>query len=131
MYNKAMARGLYNSVNVHGPQGSNGPVRAYACSNCMEFFAELSTAFLWADGKIVENLHVVSSGTDISDNQESTSFTNIKDHAVLGDNIVPHDTCEVVVNRNEEYNKWFPHNKQQLKDYDYCSYSTLDKVWSS
>lgn len=43
-----MAKGLYDCVPVHGKQGENGPTKAYACANCMEFFAELSVAFLWA-----------------------------------------------------------------------------------
>ena len=44
---------LYDSVRVHGPQGlaADGvtPVaaKAYACTNCMEFFAELSVAYHW------------------------------------------------------------------------------------
>ena len=37
----------YHKVSVHGPQGKNGKVKAYACTNCMEFFAELSVAFLY------------------------------------------------------------------------------------
>jgi hypothetical protein len=40
-----MKKSLYDCVSVHGKQGCNGPVRAYACTNCMEFFAELSVAF--------------------------------------------------------------------------------------
>ena len=42
-----MKRKLYDSVPVHGPQGKNGPVKAYACANCMEFWAELSVALMW------------------------------------------------------------------------------------
>ena len=43
-YDQAMKEGLYNCVKVHGPQG---PVaKAYASTNQMEYFAELSTAFL-------------------------------------------------------------------------------------
>lgn len=43
-YEKAMKEGLYDMVRVHGPQGPQA--RAYAANNCMEYFAELSTAFL-------------------------------------------------------------------------------------
>lgn len=43
-YNLAMKEGLYECVKVHGPQGPTA--KAYACTNCMEYFAELSTAFL-------------------------------------------------------------------------------------
>jgi hypothetical protein len=42
-----MEKGLYDAVAVHGPQGNKGRVKAYACANCMEFFAELSVAYLW------------------------------------------------------------------------------------
>jgi hypothetical protein len=46
-YDVAMSKGLYDRVPVHGPQGVGGPMRAYACTNCMEFFAELSVAYHW------------------------------------------------------------------------------------
>lgn len=46
-YTLAMENKLYDCVNVHGKQGLNGPQKAYACTNCMEFFAELSVAYLW------------------------------------------------------------------------------------
>jgi hypothetical protein len=36
--------GLYNCVQVHGPQGPE--CKAHACTNPMEYFAELSVAFL-------------------------------------------------------------------------------------
>ena len=39
-----MEEGLYDSVRVRGPQGPMA--RAYACTNQMEYFAELSVAFL-------------------------------------------------------------------------------------
>ncbi|KAL7569380.1 hypothetical protein ACA910_010466 [Epithemia clementina (nom. ined.)] len=43
-YDAAMCEGLYDCVPVHGAQGPKA--RAYACTNAMEYFAELSTAFL-------------------------------------------------------------------------------------
>ena len=46
-YRQAIARGLYDRVQVHGPQGRDGPIKAYACSNRMEFWAELSVAYMW------------------------------------------------------------------------------------
>lgn len=46
-YEVAMKKKLYHQVKVHGPQGEKGLAKAYACSNCMEFFAELSVAYLW------------------------------------------------------------------------------------
>mmetsp|Transcript_13688 Transcript_13688/g.30181 ORF Transcript_13688/g.30181 Transcript_13688/m.30181 type:complete len:530 (+) Transcript_13688:173-1762(+) len=47
-YLNAMEAKLYDSVSVHGPQGANGKAKAYACTNCMEFWAELSVAYLYA-----------------------------------------------------------------------------------
>lgn len=46
-FDQAMSRRLYDLVPVHGPQGIAGPQKAYACTNCMEFFAELSVAYHW------------------------------------------------------------------------------------
>ena len=46
-YNQAMNQKLYDAVAVHGKQGKTGLQKAYACANCMEFFAELSVAFLY------------------------------------------------------------------------------------
>ena len=43
-YELAMKDGLYDCVRVHGPQGPE--CKAYACTNAMEYFAELSVAFL-------------------------------------------------------------------------------------
>jgi hypothetical protein len=43
-YQAAMKEGLYDCVRVHGTQGPEA--RAYACQDAMEYFAELSTAFL-------------------------------------------------------------------------------------
>lgn len=43
-YENAMEDGLYNCVRVHGPQGPTS--KAYACQDQMEYFAELSVAFL-------------------------------------------------------------------------------------
>ena len=48
-YALAMSKRKYDAVAVHGPQGEDGPQRAYACANAMEFFAELSTAYLFRD----------------------------------------------------------------------------------
>lgn len=54
-YVSAMGTGLYDAVHVHGPQGKDGrKVKAYACTNCMEFFAELSTAYLWTKDESTE-----------------------------------------------------------------------------
>lgn len=76
---------LYDSVYVHGPQGvaadgTRTTAKAYACTNCMEFFAELSVAY----------------------------------HYSLDE---------------EEYNKWYPHNRMQLIKHDPASYAVLDRIW--
>lgn len=78
-YKAAMKEGLYDSVRVHGPQGPKA--RAYACQDQMEYFAELSAAFL--------------GGKD----------------------------------RRQEYNKWYPFNRQQLKEHDPRAYKLLKKLW--
>lgn len=83
-YQKAMMKKLYDAVPVHGPQGKDSKmVKAYACTNCMEFFAELSVAYLWK-----------------------------KD-----------DTTE--------YNKWFPHNRYQLKQHDEETFLVFDSFWKA
>jgi hypothetical protein len=84
-YNAAMKAKLYDCVQVHGPQGvardgRRVTAKAYACTNCMEFFAELSVAYLYCLDE-------------------------------------------------EEYNKWFPHNRGQLRRHDPASYAVLEKVW--
>lgn len=81
-YNTAMSAGLYDSVVVHGPQGNDGKKpKAYACTNAMEFFAELSVAYLY----------------------------NID---------------------NQEYNKWYPHNRTQLMEHDPATYEVLNRIWN-
>lgn len=48
-FKTAMQKRLYEKVKVHGPQGANGPIKHYACTNHMEFFAELSVALHWKE----------------------------------------------------------------------------------
>lgn len=79
-YEVAMQKKLYHAVKVHGPQGEQGLAKAYACTNCMEFFAELSVAYHWTEDET-------------------------------------------------EYNKWYPHNRKQLLEYDPVSFAVLDKCW--
>jgi len=78
-YEQAMKEGLYNCIKVHGTQGPTA--KAYACENEMEYFAELSTAFLGGLDGI------------------------------------------------EEYNKWYPFNRKQLKEHDPRAYTMLQRVW--
>jgi hypothetical protein len=79
-YNEAMFKSLYDKVTVHGNQGLKGKIKAYACSNCMEFFAELSVAYLSCDNDI-------------------------------------------------EFNKWYPHNRNQLKLHDLDTFNVLKNIW--
>jgi hypothetical protein len=53
VYNNAMEDGLYDCVRVRGPQGPTA--KAYACENQMEYFAELSVAFLGGLGEDEHN----------------------------------------------------------------------------
>lgn len=78
-YKEAMKEGLYDKVKVHGPQGPMA--KAYACANAMEYFAELSVAFL--------------GGLD----------------------------------KDTEYNKWQPFNRDELKKFDPRAYAMLQRVW--
>ena len=78
-YELAMKEGLYDCVRVHGCQGPE--CKAYACDNAMEYWAELSTAFL--GGK----------------------------------------------NDSEEYNKWYPFNRKQLKEHDPRAFALLKRLW--
>ena len=78
-WEKAMKAKLYDCVRVHGSQGPTA--KAYACTDQMEYIAELSTAFLGG------------------------------------------------LNKDEEYNKWFPFNRAQLKEHDPQAYEMLQRVW--
>mmetsp|Transcript_6379 Transcript_6379/g.13370 ORF Transcript_6379/g.13370 Transcript_6379/m.13370 type:complete len:626 (+) Transcript_6379:145-2022(+) len=79
-YKRAMKKGLYEKVCVHGLHGPE-ECRAYACTNEMEYFAELSAAFLGGlDG-------------------------------------------------GKEFNKWFPHNREQIKEHDPDAYEMLKRAW--
>ena len=80
-WKKAMKEGLYDCVLVHTRKGKPNTQKAYACTDQMEYFAELSTAFL--------------GGLD----------------------------------EKEEYNKWFPFCRAQLKEHDPRAYKLLQRVW--
>lgn len=53
-YEQAMKEGLYEKVKFHRGEGCSDVARAYACENEMEYFAELSVAFLAGKDKKVE-----------------------------------------------------------------------------
>lgn len=82
-YEAAMEEGLYDEVEVHDDDedGGKSKRKAYARHSAMEYFAELSTAFL--------------GGLD----------------------------------NDAEYNKWYPFNRQQVKEHDPRMYNALKKAW--
>jgi hypothetical protein len=92
-FEAAMKEGLYDSVRVHGPQGPTA--RAYACTNAMEYFAELSTAFLGG----------VAPKADDTDRRNKVNYPE------------------------EEFNKWYPFNRQQIREHDPRAYKLLKKIW--
>lgn len=91
-YEAAMKEGLYESVRVHGSQGPT--TKAYACTDAMEYFAELSTAFLGG----------------IASKQ--------KERGGVGDD-----------EDGEEFNKWYPFNRNQIREHDPRAYELLKKIW--
>ena len=102
-YEQAMKEGLYDSVRVHGPEGPTA--RAYACENPMEYFAELSTAFLGG-------LYTTTAKTNRSRNNETRG-----------------DDEEQEEQEEEEYNKWYPFCRSQIKEHDPRAYAMLQKMW--
>lgn len=48
LFRTAMKANIYHKVHVHGSQGKDGRLcKHYACTNSMEFWAELSVAYHW------------------------------------------------------------------------------------
>lgn len=108
-FNTAMCRQLYDCVAVHGSQEDR---KAYACTNCMEFFAELSVAFLWRQDTLTKELRGLMK-TIVELKQKCKNI----DNAVI-------DHCDI------EFNKWFPHNYSQLHDHDKETCSMLSSMWN-
>ncbi|GAB5356518.1 hypothetical protein AAMO2058_000296500 [Amorphochlora amoebiformis] len=54
-YSAAISKGLYDKVKVHGPQGENGLIKAYAATNQMEYFAENSVAYMCTNNAVEFN----------------------------------------------------------------------------
>lgn len=82
-YERGMEEKLYDSVKVHNHEGGTDECKAYAATDPMEYFAELSVAFLGGVG----------------------------------------------ADKDLEYNKWYPFNRQQLKDHDPRAFNMLQKMW--
>lgn len=119
-YNLAMRRGLYNSVEVHGPQGlgpdgcTRVPVKAYACTNCMEFFAELSVAYHWH-----WHWHHRDTGKRLGRDKDDGK----------GEGEVEVEGSTGADDNEMEYNKWFPFNRRQLLQHDPDTVAVLQKFW--
>ena len=130
-----MIKKLYDCVPVHGQQGKYGKAKAYACYNCMEFFAELSVAFFWQQDFYHKN--DVRSVGDKNGNGDDIS-NNITDF--ISKNDINNDNIDNNENENEnenifyscdlEFNKWFPHNFKQLKIHDIDSCNMLALMWN-
>ena len=118
-YQEAMSEGIYDSVPVHGPQGPVAP--AYAKTNAMEYFAELSTAFLGGIPSLFQN----------DDDDKNDIETGAKNHRRKQVRTGGKTTNVVQPNHHsrDEYNKWYPHNRQQLLDHDPRAYALLQKIW--
>ena len=114
-YNEAMTKKLYDCVPVHGVQGLKGSTKAYACYNCMEFFAELSVAFFWQNDNPKKMMESTS-------NSNSNLISISNDKNIVDENFIP--TCEI------EYNKWYPHNYMQLFHHDVNSCKILALMWN-
>ncbi len=79
-----MNEGLYDCVPVHNCHGGIDECKAYACTDAMEYFAELSVAFL---GGVEED-------------------------------------------KDLEFNKWYPFNRNQIQKHDPRAYHMLKKIWN-
>jgi len=93
-----MEEGLYECVRVHsGTQKSpSTTAKAYACTNEMEYWAELSTAFL--------------GGTWARQRERGVGKGGENDEM-------------------EEFNKWFPFNRRQIREHDPRAYALLKRLW--
>ena len=116
-YENAMKDGIYDSVPVHGPQGPTAA--AYAKTNAMEYFAELSTAFL---GGVSSPMHVNDKVNDPYHHRSHVRTGKRKTAATK-------DILRTNHSDSDEYNKWYPHNRQQIRDHDPRAYELLKKMW--
>ena len=130
---------LYDKVSVHTPpphthsttttnsnnynSGSSSSIRkAYACTNAMEFFAETSVAYLATSTLIREYTHETYDTYTLTTPAASTTTTTNNNN---NNNIRIHKIAYPI----EEYNKWYPHNSDQLRMHDPYTYNVLSKLW--
>ena len=126
---------LYDKVSVHTPPPPSPPThthsttittnsasssmrKAYACTNAMEFFAETSVAFLATSTLIREYTH------ETYDTYTPTTHT-----ATTNNNDNNNNNNKAAAYPIEEYNKWYPHNSEQLQIHDPYTYNVLSKLW--
>ena len=117
-YTRAMRARKYDAVRVHGPQGAGGRAcRHYACTNAMEFFAELSVAFLYDEAR-----HRGAAGAGVE------SAAADADGGGAFDTIVC-PACDDGSGTSREYNKWYPFNNAQLREHDPETHALLEELW--
>lgn len=159
-FRAAMGKHLYDAVGVHGRQGvalktqevdvqkkdSNGAVttlketvqvavpvkvKAYACSNCMEFFAELSTAFMWSDfcldcGEGGGGAVALAAIEEVNAEVPSSSSPSLTEVPTVA---APSTEISTGVPRLE-FNKWYPHNRAQIAQHDPATLEVLSRLWA-
>jgi hypothetical protein len=118
----AMDEGLYDSVRVKGTQGPTA--RAYACTNAMEYFAELSTAFL---GGVPRRQRTQPAQTGPSAERDAPNHVRRRRPGVT--NKESKNETTVDDNGVEEFNKWYPFNRKQIQEHDPRAYEMLKKIW--
>ena len=89
MYTQAMSKGLYHAVNVHGPQGRQGTAKAYACTNCMEFFAEISTAYMWNNVCLECNELSIQCLTTVNEDKTKSTVNDNTETEMNVESIIP------------------------------------------
>jgi hypothetical protein len=157
-YKQAMEEGIYDSVPVHGPQGPTA--EAYAKTNAMEYFAELSTAFLGgippnhpSHHRTKDDITLLNNDTtNTKDNIPPSSRRNqlrtrrqqqpqqpspppppVPQHPSTATAASTAATAAELLQTNHpdrnDYNKWYPHNRQQIREHDPRAYELLKKIW--
>lgn len=130
-YEQAMEEGLYDCVRVHGHGAPTA--KAYACTDAMEYFAELSTAFLGGVRRL-DTLPPKNDQTNNDNNSNNNNNNNNDDNDDKQNNYNNNHKQELSEEENgedeyEEYNKWYPFNRSQIKKHDPRAYVMLQKVW--
>lgn len=120
-WDAAMKEKLYESVQVHGSQGPTA--KAYACTNQMEYFAELSTAFLGGTAEKEKEREALQNEGGFDWNP----FSPKRKAENGGPDWNPFSPKRPKV--NEEFNKWFPFHRKQIEEHDPRAYEMLQQIW--